>query len=123
MPEFYNATMLIRTDLPVGSLMRRLKYFERLAGRRARPRWSARPLDIDIVDYNGRVINWPALTRPGAPIVLPHPLMHRRGFVLVPLVEIAPHWRHPVLGLTTRELLNRDPQLRRGVDPIDEALG
>jgi 2-amino-4-hydroxy-6-hydroxymethyldihydropteridine diphosphokinase len=41
--------------------------------------------------------------------------MHRRGFVLVPLAEVAPHWRHPVLGASARELLARDPRLRRGI--------
>ena len=117
MPDFYNLAMLIRADMAIGSLMRRLKYIERLAGRRVRPRWSARPLDIDVIDYRSRVMNWPTPTRAGGPIVLPHPLMHQRGFVLVPLAEIAPHWRHPVLGHTAPELLARSPHLRRGVSP------
>ncbi len=115
MPDFYNAVALIRADLPLGSLMRRLKYIERRAGRRTRARWSARSLDIDVIDHGSRVLNWPALNKTGGPIVLPHPLMHRRGFVLVPLAEVAPHWRHPVLGLTAEQLLARNPGLRRGV--------
>lgn len=82
-----------------------------------KPRWSARPLDLDLIDDCGRVMNWPEPTRPGGPIVLPHPLMHRRGFVLVPLEEVAPHWRHPVLGASATTLLARDPGLRRGIAP------
>lgn len=80
-----------------------------------RTRWSARPLDIDIIDHGGRVANWPAPTRTGSPLVLPHPFAHLRGFVLVPLAEIAPWWRHPILGLSARELLARNPRLARGI--------
>ncbi len=118
MPEFFNAAAVIRADMAVGSLLRHLKYIERRAGRRVRTRWSARPLDIDIIDFGGRVMNWPVPTRSGGPIVLPHHLMHVRGFVLVPLAEIAPRWRHPVLGLTAGEMLARNPSLRRGVVPL-----
>lgn len=117
MPKFYNAVVAARTNHPPAILLRLFKSMERMAGRRIRPRWSGRPLDIDLIDYGGRVMNWPALNRPGGPLVLPHPLMHRRGFVLVPLAEIAPHWRHPVLGLTAGELLRRDAGLRRGIAP------
>lgn len=115
MPEFYNAVVLVRVSQPIGSLLRRLKVIERMAGRRVGPRWSARPLDLDLLDHGGRVMNWPAPTRPGGPVVLPHPLLHRRGFVLVPLAEIAPHWRHPVLGISAGALLKHNPGLRRGI--------
>lgn len=115
MPEFYNAVVLARTGLPPGGLLRLVKIIERKAGRRSRARWSARPLDLDIIDYGGRVLNWPALNRSGGPLVLPHPLMQKRGFVLVPLAEISPHWRHPVLGLTAGALLRRHPALQRGI--------
>ena len=117
MPEFYNLVVLAHTKLSTGALLRRLKSIERSAGRRVLPRWSARPLDLDLLDRGGRILNWPAPTRPGGPLVLPHPLMHRRGFVIVPLADIAPHWRHPVLGVTAAALLKRDPGLRRGIAP------
>ena len=117
MPEFYNAVILARTNLPLGGLLRVVKAVERKAGRRSRARWGARPLDLDIIDYGSRALNWPALNQPGGPLVLPHPLMHERGFVLVPLAEIAPHWRHPVLGLTAGVLLRRHPALKRGIAP------
>lgn len=119
MPAFCNAVAALRTDLAIGSFLRLLKSIERRAGRRASPRWSRRPLDLDIIDYGGCVMNWPALTSAGGPIVLPHPLIHRRGFVLVPLAEIAPHWRHPALGMSAADLLRRAPALHRGIIRID----
>lgn len=117
MPEFYNVVIMTRTNHSIGGLLRLFKIIERMAGRRVRSRWSARPLDLDLIDYGGRMLNWPTLNLPGGPLVLPHPLMHQRGFVLVPLAEIAPHWRHPVLGLTAGALLRRCPGLRRGITP------
>jgi 2-amino-4-hydroxy-6-hydroxymethyldihydropteridine diphosphokinase len=122
MPPFYNALVGIRSQYPIGSLLRLLKTIERQAGRRLSARWSRRSLDLDVIDHGGRVLNWPAATRHGSPIVLPHPLMHRRGFVLVPLAEIAPHWRHPVLGVTAADLLKQTPGLRRSVVPLDAKL-
>lgn len=117
MPNFYNSLVLARTDYSIGGVLRLFKAIERRAGRRVRGRWSARALDLDLVDYGGRIINWPALNKAGGPLVLPHPLMHERGFVLVPLEEVAPHWRHPALGLTAGTLLRRRPGLRRGIAP------
>jgi 2-amino-4-hydroxy-6-hydroxymethyldihydropteridine diphosphokinase len=73
----------------------RLKLLERQAGRRRGVRWGARPLDIDIIDYDGLRYGRPRQrTRNG--LTLPHPEMHRRPFVVMPLAEIAPTWRHPV---------------------------
>jgi 2-amino-4-hydroxy-6-hydroxymethyldihydropteridine diphosphokinase len=115
MHPFYNTVIGIRSHYAIGSLLRVLKNIERRAGRRLSARWSRRPLDLDIVDFGGRVLNWPSLTRRLGPIVLPHPLMQERGFVLVPLAEIAPKWRHPVLGLSAESLLKANPRLRRGV--------
>jgi 2-amino-4-hydroxy-6-hydroxymethyldihydropteridine diphosphokinase len=117
MAPFSNMVLLARTNLSTGGLMRCLKAIEKQAGRRPRQRWSARPLDLDLIAHNNLVINWPVPNFIGGPFVLPHPLMHRRGFVLVPLAEVAPRWRHPVLGLTADEMLKREPGLRRGVLP------
>lgn len=117
MPPFHNALVVIRANCGIGSLLRIMKYLERKAGRRTTPRWGRRPLDLDIIDHGGRILNWPAPNRSGGPLVLPHPLMHGRGFVLVPLAEVAPHWRHPVLGRSAADLLRQTPALRRGIAP------
>ncbi|MBR4155057.1 MAG: 2-amino-4-hydroxy-6-hydroxymethyldihydropteridine diphosphokinase, partial [Paludibacteraceae bacterium] len=58
-----------------------------------------RIIDIDIIDYNNQIIDTQTLT-------LPHKLMHKRNFVLYPLVDIAPNWQHPILKLTATELKN-----------------
>jgi 2-amino-4-hydroxy-6-hydroxymethyldihydropteridine diphosphokinase len=101
-PPYVNAVALLDTSLPPEALLRALKAIERRAGRRGGRPWGTRTLDIDIVDYAGMVRNWRgargAFARPGArPLVLPHPLAHARPFVLRPLLDIVPAWRHPAL--------------------------
>jgi 2-amino-4-hydroxy-6-hydroxymethyldihydropteridine diphosphokinase len=88
-------------------LLRLLKRLERRAGRRTTPPLQPRPLDIDILDLGGRRLNWPARGRKRRGLVLPHPLLDRRAFVLIPLLELAPHWSHPVLGVPAKTLLAR----------------
>jgi 2-amino-4-hydroxy-6-hydroxymethyldihydropteridine diphosphokinase len=66
-----------------------------------------RPLDIDVLDLGGRRLNWPARGRKRRGLVLPHPLLHERAFVLIPLLEVAPHWSHAVLGVRAKTLLAR----------------
>jgi 2-amino-4-hydroxy-6-hydroxymethyldihydropteridine diphosphokinase len=108
-PPYVNAVALLDTNLPPDALLRVLKEIERRAGRRGGRPWGPRSLDIDIIDYKGLVRHWRGASgefaRPGPrPLVLPHPLAHRRPFVLRPLLDIAPNWRHPALGLNAREL-------------------
>jgi len=106
--RYLNAVLLVATSLPPATLLRLLKRIERQAGRRLGFRkWTPRPLDIDILDYGGKRIGWPAQRREPGGLILPHPEMHLRAFVLVPLLDVAPHWRHPVLGLGARALLAR----------------
>jgi 2-amino-4-hydroxy-6-hydroxymethyldihydropteridine diphosphokinase len=108
-PAYVNAVALLDTTLPPEALLRALKGIERCAGRRGGRPWGPRTLDIDIVDYAGLVRNWRgargAFARPGArPLVLPHPLAHARPFVVKPLLDIAPAWRHPALKRRGHEL-------------------
>jgi 2-amino-4-hydroxy-6-hydroxymethyldihydropteridine diphosphokinase len=104
-----NSVVLVWTQLSAASLLRLLKQIERRAGRRLGRRWGSRPLDIDILDYGGRRVGWPQRRREPGRLILPHPEMHARAFVLVPLLEVAPHWRHPVLAATARTLLAHLP--------------
>lgn len=115
--SFHNTVIGVRGSIAPAALLRLLKRIERSAGRRLGVRWGPRPLDIDILDFGGRILGHPArLTRRGS-LILPHPGIAARGFVLVPLSEAAPMWRHPILGVTARTLLKRRPGLGRGIVP------
>lgn len=108
-PVFINAVAEIATDLSPQVLLARLHQIERMAGRRRTLRWGPRTLDLDLIDYHG-LVNRPPL-RP----ILPHPGIAQRIFVLAPLAEIAPRWRHPVTHLTAATMLHRlDPSGQGG---------
>jgi 2-amino-4-hydroxy-6-hydroxymethyldihydropteridine diphosphokinase len=109
-PSYLNAVAVATCALGPSALLRMLKRLERRAGRRVTPPLQPRPLDIDILDWGGRRLNWPAPGRKRPGLVLPHPLLHERAFVLVPLLEVAPHWVHPVLGVRAKTLLARLPR-------------
>jgi 2-amino-4-hydroxy-6-hydroxymethyldihydropteridine diphosphokinase len=104
---YLNAVLLIEANIAPGALLRLLKRIERRAGRRFGTRWGPRALDLDALDFGSRRLGWPARRRVGGRLVLPHPEIERRGFVLVPLLEVAPHWRHPALAIPGRTLLAR----------------
>lgn len=105
-PGYLNAVLSARFDGGSARLLLVLKRIERRAGRRLGRHWGPRALDLDIIDHGGKRLGFARAVR-RAPLVLPHPLAHRRAFVLIPLAVVEPWWRHPVLGITSRELLHR----------------
>ncbi len=113
--SYVNAVALLDTSLSPEALLRAIKAIERRSGRRGGRPWGPRTLDIDILDYKGQIRRWrrrrAAIAEAGArPLILPHPLAHERAFVLRPLIDIAPDWRHPVLQKSARELWRRAPK-------------
>jgi 2-amino-4-hydroxy-6-hydroxymethyldihydropteridine diphosphokinase len=113
-PWYVNAAARLRTRLGPEELLGLLQRVETALGRVRGERWGPRRLDLDLLLYNGEVIFAPDL-------VVPHPEMHRRGFVLVPLAEIAPQAWHPVLGRSAEDLLAQlDPAHRAALQPIPE---
>lgn len=98
--RYANAVVLAATALPLPDLLRRLQDLERAFGRRRGRRWGDRVLDLDILAAGDQVLRRAGLT-------VPHPRLAERAFVLDPLVEVAPGWRHPRLQLTARQLRAR----------------
>jgi len=118
-PDYVNAAAAIRTTLPPEALLRLLKTIERRAGRRGGSPWGPRTLDIDILDYKGLVRQWrgmqPRFARAGArPLILPHPWIEMRPFVLRPLLDVAPDWRHPVTRRSAQEVWRSVARSREG---------
>ena len=105
-PDFYNLVAIGTTELSPDALLAGVLELERTLGRERTFRNAPRVIDIDVLDYAGRVSRDPRLT-------LPHPGIPARGFVLYPLAEVAPGWVHPVLGRTARELLSAAHGLER----------
>ena len=105
-PDFVNGVARIETHLPPAALMRRLHAIEREAGRRRAVRWGPRTLDLDLLDYHG-MVRHPGRSGDGRTLVLPHPEIAERRFVLEPIAAVAPEWRHPVSRQSAAEMLRR----------------
>lgn len=98
LPPHLNQALHLETELESLELLAELQRIELLLGRERKEKWGIRKIDIDIIYFENFIIQRPQLQ-------VPHPLMHRRRFVLTPLTEIAPDFLHPAFQKTNRELL------------------
>ncbi len=98
-PWYRNAVVSVRTDLDAFQLLSVLHKIEANFGRVRYERNEPRVLDLDLIAYNNEIIERPSL-------IVPHPRMHERGFVLMPLQDVAPGWIHPVSGKNLTELIS-----------------
>ena len=113
--EFINAVAEIETGLSPEELLAACLAVEDKLGRRRSARWGPRSIDLDILFYGDMVLETPALS-------IPHPLLHTRGFVLIPLCEIAPQVIHPSLRKSAAQLLSELKDTHRVVayDPLED---
>jgi 2-amino-4-hydroxy-6-hydroxymethyldihydropteridine diphosphokinase len=96
-PEYRNGIALVEANGPPEAVLEALFSLERAFGRDRAAKNAPRTLDLDLIAHGRQVVDAPGLS-------LPHPRAHERLFVMGPLAEIAPAWRHPVLGATAAEL-------------------
>ena len=103
-PKFLNIVLKVNTNIEPLKLIKIFKSIEKSLGRKKAKRNSPRECDIDILDYKGRQIN--------KEIILPHPRLHKRNFVLFPLFELDKSWKHPISKHHIKKLIkylsNRD---------------
>ena len=102
-PKFINAVLLIKTKLNQFNLFKLIKFIEKELGRKVAPKNHPRNCDIDILDFNGKIIK---SNKDLINLEIPHPRMHNRNFVLMPLFEISKNWSHPKLKKNIVKLLS-----------------
>lgn len=125
-PDYVNAAVAIDTHLTPREILAGLHEIEADFGRERKQRWGARTLDLDLLAVGDQVLpdrttqqEWMRLPPDErgrvAPqeLILPHPRLQERAFVLVPLADVAPDWRHPVLRQTVREMCDALPETDR----------
>ncbi|MFC7703106.1 2-amino-4-hydroxy-6-hydroxymethyldihydropteridine diphosphokinase [Plastorhodobacter daqingensis] len=125
-PDYVNAAVWIEAQIRPEDMLQRLHAIEQDLGRMRAGRWGMRTIDLDLIACGDRVLpdrdvwaHWRGLTPEDqqrcAPdrLILPHPRMQERAFVLVPLADVAPGWRHPVIGATVAQMLAALPATDR----------
>lgn len=109
---FVNAAVKVRTDLSPFGLLEQMQQIQRRAGRLKDPiPFGPRIVDLDIIFYDDAVIET-------AELVVPHPRMHKRAFVLQPICDIDPQLVHPVMGLQVKDLLSELDDPTQGIERI-----
>ena len=101
-PKFINVVIKVKTTLSAAALMKKCLIIEKRLGRLRNKKNDPRTCDIDIIDYDKRIIFKKAKHN----VVIPHPKMHQRNFVLLPLFEIAKDWIHPIKNTSIRDLIS-----------------
>lgn len=117
-PDYVNACVSLSAAANPDDLIKKLHNIEKIHGRVRKNRWGSRTLDLDLLACGDRISpdlntfeQWRALpldqqmTHAPDQLILPHPRLHERAFVLVPLVDIAPDWRHPILRQNVTKML------------------
>lgn len=118
-PDYINAALCFETHATPGAVLRELHMIESELGRVRDKRWEARGIDLDLLAFGQQILpdratylEWLKLSREDQAkrtpdqLVLPHPRMQDRAFVLVPLMDVAPEWRHPLTDLTVRQMVS-----------------
>lgn len=111
--QYVNGAVSLSADISAQDLLARLLAIEESMGRERKRKWDSRVIDLDILLFARDVISEKNLT-------VPHPLMHLRRFVLVPMVQLDPDLTHPCLGKTMHELLDNLSEEGQAVIPLGE---
>lgn len=107
--HFLNQAILLTTSLSPRALLQVLQDIEKMAGRTREIHWGPRTLDMDLLFYGDLIVA-------DHDLQIPHPFLHQRAFVLIPLMDVAPDWVHPGLGKTILQLAN-EVDGKEGVHP------
>ncbi|MFL4469921.1 2-amino-4-hydroxy-6-hydroxymethyldihydropteridine diphosphokinase [Tateyamaria armeniaca] len=132
-PDFVNGVVAIESGWSAREVIANLHDIEARLGRRRAERWGARIIDLDLLAMDDLILPDVATLRrwmdlpfdqqqqkaPGQ-LILPHPRMHQRGFVLIPLADVAPDWKHPIIRQTVIQMRDALPETERNsIKPLE----